>query len=69
MNDLLLSEAERDRFADWLEHEARTATGLAEQAAMLGGAMMNVTVRRLRDEAAASLLIARKLRATRSDSI
>lgn len=64
----LLTPQERDRFATWLEHEASTAKGLIEQLEKLGphGATMAT---REKTEAAAALVIARKLRATHSDSI
>ena len=66
--DLLLTDKERDRFAAWLEHEAATAHGLAQQMEKLGPHVAPM-VQRQKAEAAASLLIARKLRATHSDSI
>lgn len=64
----LLTDQERDRFATWLEQEAATAKGLIEQMGKLG-TMAAPLVAREEAEAAAALLIARKLRATHSDSI
>jgi len=60
---LLLNQTERDRFATWLENEAETSKGLVAQLEKLGpaGAPM---IKREMSEAAAALLIARKLRAT-----
>lgn len=66
--DLLLTPQERDRFAAWLEHEAATAKGLIEQMEKLGPHMAPMVARE-KAEGAAALLIARKLRATHSDSI
>lgn len=63
--DLLLTEQERERFAAWLEHEAATAKGLIEQMEKLGPAMA-MLIAREKAEAAAALVIARKLRATHS---
>ena len=66
--DLLLTPQERERFAAWLEHEAATSKGLIEQLKRLGQPMAMVVARE-EAEAAAALLIARKLRATHSGSI
>lgn len=66
--NLLLTPQERDRFASWLEHEAATAKILIEQMEKLGPHVAPLVARE-KAEAAASLLIARKLRATQSDSI
>ena len=62
MSDLLLTAAERDRFATWLEREAATAKGLAAQAEKINAA--EFIVKKLRAEAAAALIIASKLRST-----
>jgi hypothetical protein len=66
--DLLLTAQERERFAAWLEHEAATAKGLIEQMEKLGPPVA-LLVTREKAEATAALVIARKLRATHSDSI
>lgn len=66
--DLLLTPQERDRFAAWLEHEAATAKGLIEQMEKLGPHVAPMVARE-KAEASAALLIARKLRATHSDSL
>lgn len=65
---LLLTDSERERFAAWLEREAASSNGIAEQAEKLGPAMAPLIARE-RAESAAALLIARKLRATVTDSI
>jgi len=63
--NLLLTQAERDKFATWLENEAETSKGLVAQLEKLGpaGALM---IKREISEAAASVLIARKLRSIQS---
>lgn len=66
--DLLLTPQERDRFAAWLEHEATVAQGLIAQMEKLGP-MSAPLIARERAEAAAALLIARKLRATHTDTL
>jgi hypothetical protein len=62
--NLLLTDAERLRFAEWLEHEAATAKSLIEQMEKLD--VPAPLIMREKAEAGASLLIARKLRATES---
>ena len=66
--DMLLTPEERERFAAWLEHEAMTARGMIEQLEKLGPHTAPI-IWRQKQEAAAALIIARKLRATSSDSI
>ena len=66
--ELLLNQQERDRFAEWLEHEAATAKGLIEQMEKLGPHMAPLMARE-KAEAGAALLIARKLRSTESFSL
>ena len=68
MSDLLLSKQERERFASWLEHEALVGRDLIVYMEKLGpaGAML---ASRERAEAKAAELIARKLRATHTQSI
>lgn len=65
---MLLTSEERDRFAAWLENEAATAKVLIEQMEKLGPHVAPLVARE-KAEAAAALLIARKLRATESMSI
>ena len=59
--DLLLNQTERDRFASWLEHEAQNAKGLLIQLEKLGTIGLPI-IQREKAEAAAALMIARKLR-------
>ena len=66
--DLLLTQQERDRFAAWLEHEAYVGKGLIEQMEKLGPHAAPLVARE-KAEAAAALLIARKLRSTEGMSI
>jgi hypothetical protein len=66
--DLLLTQQERDRFAAWLEHEAAVAKGLIEQMEKLGPHAAPLVAQE-KAEAAAALVIARKLRATEGMSI
>lgn len=65
---MLLTPEERDRFAAWLEREAETAKQIVEQMEKLGP-MTAPLVQREKAEAAAALLIARKLRSIESVSI
>ena len=65
---LLLTQQERDRFAAWLEHEAAVGKGLIEQMEKLGPHAWPLVARE-KAEAAAALLIARKLRSTEGMSI
>jgi hypothetical protein len=65
---LLLTAQERDRFASWLEHEATVGKGLIEQMEKLGPHAAPLVVRE-KAEAAAALVIARKLRSTEGMSI
>ena len=65
---MLLTGDERERFATWLEREANTASGLVEQMEKLGPHAAPMVARE-KAEAAAALLIARKLRAIHSESI
>lgn len=62
---MLLTQDERDRFATWLELEAETATGIIRQLEKMGPGVAPLVLRE-KAEAAAALLIARKLRATES---
>lgn len=65
--NLLLTDAERSRFAQWLEHEAKTAKGLIEQMEKIG--VPEPLITREKAELGAALLIARKLRMTESFTI
>lgn len=65
---LLLSQEERDRFATWLEHEATVGRDLIAQMEKLGPHAAPIVARE-KAEAAAALVIARKLRSTEGLSI
>lgn len=62
MNTVLLTAAERARFADWLEQEAANSRELIPQLVRLVEARPMVD--REKREAAAALVIAAKLRGT-----
>lgn len=64
---MLLSDEERKKFADWLENEAATANSMIEQMKKLN--LPDAIMQREKAEAAAALIIARKLRGTESMSI
>ena len=55
MSSLMLTDEERNRFAAWLEREAETGQGIVEQ--------------REKQNIAAAIIIARKLRNTHSETI
>jgi hypothetical protein len=63
---LLLSDAERVRFADWLEWEADQSDGMAAQMDKLNDGMMRHLAKVHRTEAAAMRLILKRLRDTES---
>jgi hypothetical protein len=62
----LLTDKERDRFAWWLENEAKTSLGMAEQAEKLG---IQGLVTKERAHALAATVISKKLRSTQSVTI
>jgi len=63
----LLSAEERHRFADWLEEEAETAEGLVAQMKQMNAP--DVVWKQYSLEAAANLIVARRLRATESMTV
>ena len=65
---MLLTNDERQKFAQWLEILAASNKGIAEQAKALGPVGEIIAKREL-IEAAAAILIADKLRATETVSI
>jgi len=69
MSRLLLTEQERHRFADWLEMEAASSEGLALELDKLFGGSVAAIAKQHRMEAAASRLIAKKLRSIESMTI
>ena len=62
-----LTPAERDRFATWLEQEAKTDKAMAEQAAKLPG--LKLMVSKYRAEAMAAQVISSKLRSTIDETL
>lgn len=64
---LLLTEAERQRFADWLAHEAVTADGLATQMASIK--TPDMLVKEFRMKALACKVVERMLRRTESMTV
>lgn len=67
---VVLTEAERRRFALWLQQQAESARAIARQvASMPGSAAMGVLSKRFESEGAAMLIVASKLLATEDDSI
>lgn len=71
---MFLTDAERNRFADWLEFDAAQSNAMAKQMDTFatqpgGGAHYAVLAKRERAEAMAALIIAKKLRSTESVTI
>lgn len=64
---MLLTDAERQRFAQYLEEEAHTDEAMADQMEQVR--VPEVLVKKLRMEAAAARIIAAKLRSIESMSI
>ena len=64
----MLTPAERDRFATWLEYEAETDEQMARQAESLGPAHKPI-VSKIRVEAMAASIVAKKLRSIESETI
>jgi len=70
VSDLLLNDAERRRFSVWLQHEASSSLGIAEQAEkMIPGPAGRLFSQRERGYAAACVLIARRLDDTESMTV
>lgn len=63
----MLTEQERNKFADYLEHEAATDQGMIEQCEKLSG--MEPIIKKMNVERMAALVIARKLRSIETDII
>lgn len=61
MSGLLLTREERERFAAWCEREAESANGIIGEMEKMKN-MPRVLVEREKMEAAAALIIAKKLR-------
>jgi len=64
---ITLTQAERDRFAAYLEHEAHCDDGIMEQMQKLPG--MAPMLAKLRAESLAAKVIAAKLRSIESEEI
>ena len=66
-----LSQQERDRFATWLEQDAKTTEGMIEQMKKLsmGAALHEAMTKKMKTEAAAMLIVAARLRSTEKDTI
>jgi hypothetical protein len=62
----LLTDAERDRFAWWLEHQANSSLEMAKQGEKLG---IQVLVQKETAEAMAYTVVAKILRSTQSVTI
>jgi hypothetical protein len=67
--NLLLSDAERERFAAYLERDAVSSEGIAEQMQKLGGPVIEPLRQQVLAEAAACRIIAKKLRSTESQRV
>lgn len=61
-DSLLLTAAERDRFATWLEREIETGKGMVQQMEKLPN--MNLFIEKYKREMTAYLIVARVLRNT-----
>lgn len=68
MSNILLTDAERQRFADYLERDAEMTDGLIEQMQQLGGTLQPL-IKQRRAEAAAQRIVARMLLETESWTI
>ena len=64
-----LTDSERNKFAEYLDHEAIGNEGLAKQMEKLPGPMTLEIAKRYRAEAAAMLLIASRLRNTEAQNV
>jgi hypothetical protein len=67
--NLLLTDEERQRFADWLEMSADSNEQIAAQMERVGSPPMMAVAKLNRTEAAAMRVVLRKLRTTESMSI
>jgi hypothetical protein len=66
---LLLTAAERNRFASWLENEAEAARLMIEQMKTFPKTTASVLIMREELERSAALILARKLRSIEDQSI
>ena len=65
-NGLLLTPAERERFANYLEREADTDAAMAEEIAKIGP---EILAKKYRTEALAPRIVAQKLRSIEDQTI
>lgn len=67
---LMLTDAERERFASWLENEAASSDALVEQMVKLGTSMsMSDLAKKYRVNGMAQRLVAKLLRSIESQTI
>ena len=59
---VVLTQEERDKFADWLEQEANTDHKMANQMKTLGGTGMELGAQKYNTEAMAKEIVAKLLR-------
>ena len=64
MSALLLTEEERQRFADYLEQESVSSDGIAQQMEATFGPPGKVLARQEREYSAAAMLIVKRLRSS-----
>lgn len=65
-----LTDAERQKFAAYLEQDAASGRAMADQVAKLGGGgPMEAMAKKLRAEAAAAQIVAAKLRSIEASTI
>lgn len=67
---IVLTDAEREKFATYLEQDAASNSAMADQVQKIGGGLpMEAMAKKLRAEAAAARVIAAKLRSYTVDVI
>ncbi len=64
-----LTQEERDKFAAWLEHEAKTDHEMANQMKTFGGTGMELGAQKYNTEAMAKEIVAKLLRSIETDTI
>ena len=69
MTSRLLTDAERDRFATWLEQEAETGELMAAQMDKMAGPHFVLLAKKERVEAMSAKIVAKKLRETQSMTV
>ena len=66
---MLLTDAERQKFADYLELDATSTEGIVAQMKKLPGGVMLPAIRKYEAEAAAARVVAAKLRSMQSQTL